>query len=233
MLYHCQLAVIPVRKEPSDKSEQVNQLLFGENISVLETQAKWSLIRSQEGYEGWVDNKQIQPGEIKHHWLVVEPFIRYEHVGNAILLPFGSRVPEGTGGASPDLSASPSSLVEIGMKYLNSPYLWGGRTLMGIDCSGFVQQVFKFHGIQLARDAWQQAELGQTLLLPSEARAGDLAFFDNAEGRIIHVGLIIDDRHIIHASGQVRIDILDQEGIFNKELGRYTHKLRLIKRIIQ
>lgn len=232
MLYHCPLAVIPVRKEPSDKSEQVNQLLFGENISVLEAQAKWSLIRSQEGYEGWVDNKQIQQGEIKHEWLVVEPFIHFDQGGNIMLLPFGSRVPKNTDGATPYLTASPTSLVDIGMKYLNSPYLWGGRTLMGIDCSGFVQQVFGFHGLQLARDAWQQAEIGQTLLLPSEAHAGDLAFFDNAEGRIIHVGLLIDDRHILHASGQVRIDLLDQEGIFNRELGRYTHKLRLLKRVI-
>mgnify|MGYP003978580471 FL=1 len=122
-------------------------------------------------------------------------------------------------------------ITENAMMYLNSPYLWGGRTPFGIDCSGFTQMVYRLQGIDLPRDAYQQAEVGTTLSFVEESEAGDLAFFDNAEGKVIHVGIILDNNHIIHASGKVRIDRIDQQGIFNKEEGKHTHKLRLIKSI--
>ena len=116
--------------------------------------------------------------------------------------------------------------------YLNTPYLWGGRGPLGIDCSGFTQMVYRLQGVELPRDAYQQAEVGTTLSFIEESEAGDLAFFDNAEGKIIHVGMILADNHIIHASGKVRIDRLDQQGVFNAEERTHTHKLRLIKSII-
>ena len=116
------------------------------------------------------------------------------------------------------------------MFYLNTPYLWGGRSVFGIDCSGFTQMVFRQFGIRIKRDAWQQAEQGQLLGFIQEARAGDLAFFDNVEGRITHVGIMLDNGRIIHASGRVRVDPVDTQGIFNKELNMYTHKLRIVKR---
>ena len=122
-------------------------------------------------------------------------------------------------------------LVGNALIYLNTPYLWGGRSPFGIDCSGFTQVVYRLQGISLPRDAYQQAEIGTTLSFIEESEPGDLAFFDNNEGKIIHVGIILENNHIIHASGKVRIDRIDQQGIFNKEKGQHTHKLRLIKSI--
>jgi gamma-D-glutamyl-L-lysine dipeptidyl-peptidase len=124
------------------------------------------------------------------------------------------------------------SIIDDALLYLNAPYLWGGRTPFGIDCSGFVQMVYKLKKIPLLRDASQQASQGEPLNFVSEAEPGDLAFFDNEEGNIIHAGIIMDRNRIIHASGRVRVDIIDHEGIYNEEEQRYTHKLRIIKRIV-
>lgn len=123
-------------------------------------------------------------------------------------------------------------IVSDAMMYLNAPYLWGGRTPFGIDCSGLVQMAYKIKKVKLLRDAYQQAAQGETVSFISETEPGDLAFFDDQEGNIIHVGLIADKTRIIHASGKVRLDAIDHEGIYNQEEQRYTHKLRLIKRII-
>jgi cell wall-associated NlpC family hydrolase len=133
---------------------------------------------------------------------------------------------------SRDLQAVSSQLTQDALLYLNAPYLWGGRSPFGLDCSGFVQMVFKLQGISLLRDAFQQATQGEMIPLLEEARSGDLAFFDNEEGAIVHVGILLDPRRIIHCSGQVRIDAIDHEGIFHTQLGRYSHKLRLIRRLI-
>ena len=108
----------------------------------------------------------------------------------------------------------------------------GGRTPMGVDCSGFTQMVYRLNGKHIPRDASQQVDLGVTLSFIEEAESGDLAFFDDAEGNIIHVGIILENNHIIHASGKVRIDRIDQQGIFNKDLGEHTHKLRIIKKVL-
>ena len=121
---------------------------------------------------------------------------------------------------------------ENALLYLNAPYLWGGRSPLGIDCSGFTQMVYRLQGTKLPRDAYQQAEVGTTLSFIEESQSGDLAFFDDKEGKIIHVGIILENNHIIHSSGKVRIDRIDQQGIFNTEKGHHTHKLRLIKSII-
>jgi hypothetical protein len=123
-------------------------------------------------------------------------------------------------------------LTEDATLYMNAPYLWGGRTPFGIDCSGFTQMVYKLQGFRLLRDASQQARQGEVISLLEEAEPGDLAFFDDADGSITHVGMLIDQHRIIHCSGQVQIDNLDHEGIYHAKLQKYTHKLRLIKRII-
>ena len=123
-------------------------------------------------------------------------------------------------------------LINNAMIFLNAPYLWGGRTPFGIDCSGFTQIIYRLQGINIPRDAYKQAEIGTTLSFINESEEGDLAFFDNAEGKIIHVGIIMKKNYIIHASGKVRIDKIDQEGIFNIEKKKHTHKLRIIKSIV-
>jgi cell wall-associated NlpC family hydrolase len=125
-----------------------------------------------------------------------------------------------------------NKLVENAYLYLNTPYLWGGRSPFGIDCSGFTQLLYKLNGVKLPRDASQQAKVGQTLSFVEESEAGDLAFFDNEEGNIIHVGMVLDNNRIIHASGKVRIDRLDHQGIYNVDTNKYSHRLRLIKKII-
>jgi hypothetical protein len=124
-------------------------------------------------------------------------------------------------------------LIEDAMLYMNAPYLWGGRTPFGIDCSGFVQMAYKLQGIKILRDASQQATMGEVISLLAEAEPGDLAFFDDLEGNITHVGMLIDRHRIIHCSGNVHIDTLDHEGIYNESLQKYTHKLRLIKRLLR
>ena len=129
-------------------------------------------------------------------------------------------------------SKDKSKLVETAILYLNTPYLWGGKTPFGIDCSGFVQMVYKLNGFKILRDASQQASQGDALSFIEESEPGDLAFFDNNEGDIIHVGIIMEDHHIIHAHGKVRIDLLDQSGIYNVDTKTHSHKLRVIKKII-
>ena len=123
-------------------------------------------------------------------------------------------------------------MIETAYLFLNAPYLWGGKTIFGIDCSGFTQMVYKLNGHQLLRDASQQATQGDPLSFIEESEPGDLAFFDNEEGLITHVGIMLKDNHIIHASGKVRVDRIDHTGIYNNELRTHTHKLRVIKRII-
>jgi cell wall-associated NlpC family hydrolase len=124
------------------------------------------------------------------------------------------------------------NLVKTAYQYLNSPYLWGGKTPFGIDCSGFTQMVYKLNGYKLLRDASQQSTQGEVLSFIEESEPGDLAFFDNEEGKIIHVGIMLENNYIIHASGKVRIDRLDHLGIYNAEINRHTHRLRVIKKII-
>ncbi len=244
-----------MRIAPDDTSEMVSQLLFGEHFKVLEKRKKWSRIRlSFDNYEGWIDNKQYQ--EITEEWYnkieysektisgEIIDFITDEN-DNFSSIPLGSSLPlykdkklkiaetsytyEGAIFSSP---LSKLKMVEIASKFLNTPYLWGGRTLFGIDCSGFTQLIYKIGGYSLLRDASQQAKRGEVLSFIEESEPGDLAFFDDNEGNIIHVGIIMQNNYIIHAHGKVRIDRIDHSGIFNIDTNRYTHQLRVIKKII-
>jgi cell wall-associated NlpC family hydrolase len=230
----CDLAAIPMRAEPTDKAEMVNQMLLGETAAILDEVDNnkgggWYMLRLQhDGYEGWVDKKQVQPiaNAVK-----TNPVSQlFAQNANGIVAPCGSLV------AEHEEKRHVHSIEEIAKQFLGSPYLWGGRTFMGIDCSGYTQMVFRVLGENIPRDAWQQAEKGSTITFVEEAQTGDLAFFDNTEGRIIHVGIVLRDKNndtlqIIHASGQVRIDALDHQGIFNSTTKSYSHNLRLIKRI--
>ncbi|RZJ31744.1 MAG: hydrolase Nlp/P60 [Flavobacterium sp.] len=249
----CNLAIVPMRIDSSDRSEIVSQVLFGEHFEVLEQKAQWTRIKLQyDGYEGWIDTKQFQKISLAdYEQLTSDPIvlsgdlIEYVTASNNFLLPIplgaslsflnhGETNVQGfefeglkTSGIKPK-----PAIIQTAFLYMNAPYLWGGKTPFGIDCSGFTQMCYKLNGHKLLRDASQQATQGEPLSFIEESEPGDLAFFDNEEGRITHVGIIMENNYIIHASGKVRIDRLDHLGIYNAEANRHTHKLRVIKKYI-
>jgi gamma-D-glutamyl-L-lysine dipeptidyl-peptidase len=249
----CNLAMIPLRAETSDKSEIVSQILFGEHFEVLEQHKQWSHIKTQyDQYEGWIDTKQFQIiSESNYKKLSSETIILNADLIEYALAPSNSLIPIPLGAcltflSLPEINTLPfnfegtktsgikskKNILNSAFMYLNAPYLWGGKTPFGIDCSGFTQMVYKLNGYKLQRDASQQARQGESLSFIEESEPGDLAFFDNEEGNIIHVGIIMENNYIIHASGKVRIDRLDHLGIYNAESNKHTHKLRVIKKII-
>ncbi|MBT0548809.1 NlpC/P60 family protein [Riemerella anatipestifer] len=230
------VSVVPVRSESSDKAEIVTQVLYGESVEILSQEGNWVHIKMDfDGYEGWTDAKQfkiILDGNISESKisLVKQPFLEYGFGDEKLLLSIGSEIESDV--VETVVANTRGFIADTAQKFLNVPYLWGGRSFFGIDCSGFTQIVYKVVGIKIPRDAYQQAEVGQVLDFIEEAQAGDLAFFENEEGRITHVGIMLEDRKIIHAHGKVRIDELDSVGIFNKDQNKHTHKLRFIKTLL-
>lgn len=251
----CNLSIVPLRIEPNNSSEMISQLLFGEYFKILEIRKEWSKIRiAYDNYEGWVDNKQYEKiaKEIFDKLENSTPILAAELIDfatdkeqNLITVSMGSSLPFYNNknllintnnfqyeGAIISQKLPKELIIETAFKYLNAPYLWGGKTPFGIDCSGFTQMVYKLCGYKLLRNASQQASQGEVLSFIEESEPGDLAFFDNNEGIITHVGIIMPDNYIIHAYGKVRVDRLDHSGIFNINSHKHTHKLRVIKKII-
>ncbi len=244
----CNLSIVPVRIQPADASEMVTQLLYGEYFKVLEERGKWSRIRiAFDSYEGWIDNRQFVKIEESVYFELSSETRRYsadliefltDDSEGLTTIPLGSVLNSNAplkntfDGSSVSGIKEKTNLVNTALLYLNAPYMWGGKTPFGIDCSGLTQMVYMLNGYSLLRDASQQATQGEALSFIEESEPGDLAFFDNSEGKITHVGIIMHDNYIIHVNGKVRIDRIDHSGIFNAELKRHTHQLRVIKKII-
>jgi len=244
------VAVCPLRSEASHRSEMVSQLLFGEGAEVLEVGKEFTKVKClYDGYEGWAQGSQL--AEVDETIAKAVP-VGYTFKRNTIVMlddtpmyvPLATPVfgniffgkykvaytDEET--ALFDVSYFTEEVIKmLALLYENVPYLWGGKSSFGIDCSGLVQQVFKFFGKHLLRDAYQQATQGESIGFLQEVQCGDLAFFDNAEGRIVHVGILVSSEAIIHASGNVRVDTMDSYGIINRNTGLRSHQLRVIKRV--
>lgn len=246
MSFICVVPVSPMRAMPSHRSEIVSQLLFGEILEITETgKDGWvNVICEYDGYKGWVTINHLDEAETYTATALAKNWTNTVlQNGQPMQLPFGSMLPNEVcfktslfDFDTKDIKRETPQKIEMdrflqtAMLFLNTPYLWGGKSVFGIDCSGFVQQVFKCFGIKLKRDAYQQAEQGEAIGFLQEAKLGDLAFFDNEEGRITHVGIMLNDHQIIHSSGKVRIDDIDNQGIVNVDTDLRTHQLRIIKR---
>jgi gamma-D-glutamyl-L-lysine dipeptidyl-peptidase len=253
----CRLSLVSVRKEPADQSEQVTQLLFGDHYTVVEQQEKkkWIKIRIHfDQYEGWIDAKQHQSiaREYFNHLnhaefkitIDITSTLLYNKTPQVVLM--GSMIPISSSelfkmeeqfafnGEAKNVGQRREFdfLRTIASKYLNSPYLWGGKSPFGIDCSGFTQMVFKICGYKLLRDANQQVSQGKSVDLLTQSRQGDLAFFKNDKGHVSHTGILLAENKIIHASGRVRVDHMSEEGIHDLETRKVTHHLTAIRRIL-
>lgn len=244
----CPLSLVSVRLTPEETSEMVTQLLYGEHFKVLEHRKFYSKIRiAFDKCEGWVRKDQINLVQEEQYDAIVNTkaifatdLISSAETDKKHALPIllGSSVHateflnhefEGDNSSG---NREKSSLIQTAFYYLNAPFLKGGKSPFGIDSSGLSQMIYKINGHTLLRTAQQQSSQGDALSFIEESEPGDLAFFDNQEGEIDHVGIIMDDNYIIHSHGMVRIDRLDHTGIFNREQGRYTHSLRVIKKLI-
>ncbi len=243
------VSVCPVRENPDHRSEMTSQLLLGEHVEILDNSITgWLQIRSiHDQYEGWCQAIQLAQLESP----AVEPKGYFDRElgfanvnGQPMPVFMGTPVYEkdlvagvftiSFTGLSVQHAEDDKHLIvqEIALQYLNTPYLWGGRTFAGIDCSGFAQMVYRQAGIHLQRDARLQASGGESVGFLQEVQPGDLAFFDEPDGRITHVGILLNDHEIIHSSGKVRIDDIDHQGILSRDQKRRTHQLRIIKRFI-
>ena len=253
-------SVIPVRAEAREGAEQNTQMLFGELCEILEEQPRWTRVRLEsDGQDGWVDAKMIAPIRGKDYTAYKKAYqeaamVRFpmtyavsENNGQTIPLTAGTRLPNYKDGrfevlsvgfridpsmvAVKPLALSLQTLLETTRFFINTPYLWGGKNALGMDCSGFTQVIMSLFGKKLLRNASEQVTQGRAVKERSKAQAGDLVFFDHEDGKISHVGIVIDPDRVIHCSGRVKVEKLDDTGIFSAEQGGYSHHLTQIRRL--
>ena len=237
-----------MRSNNFHESELVSQLLYGDCFKILSSKNEWLQIKTlNDSYVGWINNKQVNEiSKINAEKITFDDkifsirLIDYietdENKLSSIVLGSNIGACKYLGhkydGPKTKKTKTKPNLTKVASMYLNSPYLWGGKTPFGIDCSGLTQMIYRINGYKIPRDASQQSELGETLSFIEESEPGDLAFFDDKEGKIIHVGMLLENNYILNAHGNVRIDRIDQTGIFNQEKQKHSHKLRIIKKII-
>lgn len=253
-------SIVPVRAEAREGAEQNTQMLFGELCAILEEQPRWVRIRLEsDGQEGWADSKMICPmksEEYKSHKTALKTaatvampmaYAMSENNGQTIPLTAGTKLTNYQDGRfevlgvgfridpsmviTKSLDLNEQNLLQAVRFFLNIPYLWGGKNAMGMDCSGFTQIVMSLFGKNLPRNASEQVTCGRMISTLSKAKAGDLVFFDHEDGKISHVGIVIDPERVIHCSGRVKVEKLDETGVFNAETGSYSHHLVTIRRI--
>ena len=247
------LALVPLRKEPKDQSEMISQILFGQHFKILKIEDNWVFIKlSSDNYEGWICSKQYfeityedyDNIELNDFAIVSDSFsnIINKDTNESIPITIGSTLPFYSKGnfrirgnkytyKGSTASKNKIDLIKYAYQFLNTPYLWGGKSILGIDCSGFSQQVYSLSGYNIPRDAFQQAAIGETISYKNRSST-DLVFFSKNK-RIHHVGILINKNQIIHASGQVRIDELTEKGIINSKTKELTHRFHSIKRIVE
>jgi gamma-D-glutamyl-L-lysine dipeptidyl-peptidase len=250
--YICENVFVPLRSGPSHKTEMLSQILFGEKYTVIDKAGSWMKIEPVfDKYMGWIDMDHLQHSPVEGSTcghVLNRSLLCYKTDKTKMVLEAGCEV------FNPDFEdklffvgnnkyttgrefsnnyiSTNDSITDTAMKFINSPYIWGGRVPSGLDCSGLTQLVYKIQGIPIPRDSWQQAEKGINIDFIDQTEPGDLVFFDNDKSRIAHVGMILSRGLVIHASGRVRIDSIDHQGIFKPEINGYSHKLRTIKRIL-
>lgn len=258
----CNIAQAPIRETISHASEMRSELLFGDLFEIHDKYQNWLKIETDfDHYEGWVDEKQVlllEEPEFEAHKadksqcfssgflseVQRDTDLAVFRLGMGCRLPFYKEGKLRLGNISysyktpvlqpePDAGSKRKAVVERASSLLNTSYLWGGKSSSALDCSGLTQLLYRISGIALLRDASQQATQGQVVNLIEEAKAGDLLFFDNENEEIVHVGIYNGNGLVIHSSGVVRIDPVDHEGIFKREASRYSHHLRVIKRVIE
>ena len=249
----CCVPVSPIRSLPSHSSEMVSQQLFGEKSIISETgNDNWvKIILKYDSYEGWCQSSHLAEIDEEHYTKIDKDLTaawinEVDYNGHHMFVPMGSSLSAFNDGRAfwrknsvqfkgelwnpEEIKITNKLIKQIVYKFLNTSYLWGGKSVFGIDCSGFSQMVYKFLNIYLPRDSGQQIEKGEIVNLLKQAHCGDLAFFNNDEGKIVHVGILLNDSEIIHSSGKVRVDKIDKTGILNLETKQRTHKLHSIKR---
>ncbi len=255
---YCNVSIMPVKIEPSHRAEQCNQLLYGEKVEIIEVlKNDWAHIQSTwDSYQGWCKFSQLAKVTQKEHqknakYLAGSQNSKLVMPTGDMWIPLGADLTGLKGGkitpyidagkykgkrlARKTLTLNAENLTTAAQKYLHAPYQWGGRSMAGIDCSGLMQMALKLCNYQFPRDADQQANEGTLVDFLQNAKCGDIAFFDNKDGKIVHVGLLLDNQTILHATdaaGRVVIDRIDQAGIISTSLKMRTHNLRFVKRIL-